>query len=108
MLAPALVAAGLPTEEAKIVQYVNSSSAESNTLLEKLVNINSGTMNPAGVRAVADVLKPEFEKLGFKVRWIPMDEVHRSGHLIAERTGTHGKRVLLIGHMDTVFELSSP
>jgi glutamate carboxypeptidase len=108
MSANAVFAAGLPPEEAKIVQYVNSSTAESNSLLEKLVNINSGTMNPAGVRSVADVLRPEFEKLGFHVRWIPMDEVHRAGHLIAERTGTHGKRVLLIGHMDTVFELSSP
>ena len=94
--------------EAKMVRSVESTEAESNALLEKLVSINSGTFNIAGVRAVGDVLRPEFEKLGFRVRWIPMDEVHRAGHLIAERKGTHGKRVLLIGHMDTVFELSSP
>ncbi len=37
-----------------------------------------------------------------------MDEVHRAGHLICERKGTHGKRVLLIGHKDTVFESDSP
>jgi glutamate carboxypeptidase len=56
------------------------------------------------------VLRPEFESLGFSVRWIPMDEVHRAGHLVAERrAGTpRGRRVLLIGHMDTVFEPSSP
>ena len=96
-----------PVEE-KIVRNVESTAAESNALLEKLVNINSGTFNVAGVRQVGEVLRPEFEKLGFQVRWIPMDAVHRAGHLIAERKGSYGKRVLLIGHMDTVFELSSP
>ena len=98
----------LTSVETKIVQAVDSSSAESNALLEKIVNLNSGTFNPAGVRAVGEVLRPEFEKLGFAVRWLPMDEVHRAGHLIAERKGTHGKRVLMVGHMDTVFELTSP
>lgn len=94
--------------EMKIVQSIDASTAESNALLEKIVNINSGTFNAAGVRAVGEVLRPEFEKLGFKVHWIPQDEVHRAGHLVAERTGTHGKRVMLIGHMDTVFEPASP
>jgi len=102
------MAAGLTDTEQKIVQSIDAGLADSNVLLERLVNINSGTLNPAGVRQVADVLRPEFEKLGFTVRWIPMDEVHRAGHLVAERHGTHGKRVLLIGHMDTVFEPSSP
>jgi glutamate carboxypeptidase len=94
--------------ETKIVQSIEASTAESNALLEKIVNINSGTFNVAGVRAVGEVLKPEFEKLGFKVRWIAQDGVHRAGHMVAERTGTHGKRVMLIGHMDTVFEPTSP
>ncbi len=94
--------------ETKIVQNVETTTAESNAFLEKIVNINSGTFNAAGVRAVGEVLRPEFEKLGFQVHWIPMDEVHRAGHLVAERKGTHGKRVMLIGHMDTVFEPTSP
>ncbi|HUA60198.1 MAG TPA: M20/M25/M40 family metallo-hydrolase [Verrucomicrobiae bacterium] len=101
-------AAELSAAEQKMVQYIDAHAAESNQLLEKLVDINSGTFNVDGVRKVAAVLRPEFEALGFKIRWIPMDDVHRAGHLVAERTGTHGKRVLLIGHMDTVFEPSSP
>jgi glutamate carboxypeptidase len=101
-------AADLPPAEQKMVQFVDAHAAESDLLLEKLVNINSGTFNPPGVIRVAEVLRPEFEALGFKVRWIPMDEVHRAGHLVAERQGSRGKRVLLIGHMDTVFEPSSP
>ncbi len=103
-----LTAAGLSPAEQKIAQAIDSQISESNALLERLVNINSGTLNPAGVRRVADVLRPEFEALGFAVRWIPMDEVHRAGHLVAERHGNRGKRVLLIGHMDTVFEPASP
>src|SRR4051812_2794472 len=99
-----LGAADLTPTEQKIAQAVDANIPETNTLLERLVNINSGSLNPAGVRKVADVLRPEFEALGFQVRWISMDEVHRAGHLVAERQGNRGKRVLLIGHMDTVFE----
>ena len=93
--------------QAKIVDAVSADEQTSVALLEQLVNINSGTLNPAGVRKVAEVLRPQFEALGFTCRWIPMDAVQRAGHLVAERKGTHGKRVLLIGHMDTVFEADS-
>lgn len=101
-------AADLNRDEAAMARAVDLSSGASVELLEKIVNINSGTLNSAGVRQVADLLRPEFEAMWFAVRWVPMDAVGRAGHLIAERQGTHGKRVLLIGHMDTVFELSSP
>ena len=77
-------------------------------LLKQLVDINSGTLNPAGVRMVADVVRPQFESLGFSCRWIPKDGVKRAGHLVCTRQGNQGKRVLLIGHMDTVFEPDSP
>ena len=98
----------LSPEQQKILSLVNGNEAESFVLLEQLVNLNSGTLNTEGVRQVAKVLQPKFEALGFHCRLIPMDEVHRAGHLVCERTGTQGKRVLLIGHMDTVFEPSSP
>jgi glutamate carboxypeptidase len=106
----ALTLAGqsLSTEQKKIVAAVNADADDSLRLLEQIVNINSGTLNAAGVRKVADVLRPRFEALGFSCRFIPMEEVHRAGHLVCERTGSHGKRVLLIGHMDTVFEPGSP
>jgi glutamate carboxypeptidase len=51
--------AALPTAEQKIAQFVDANTGESNLLLEKLVNINSGTFNAAGVRLVAGVLRPE-------------------------------------------------
>src|SRR5580704_10031071 len=101
-------AQSISPEQRKIVDAVNADEQTSVALLEQLVNINSGTLNPAGVRKVADALRPQFEALGFTCRFIPMDAVQRAGHLVAERKGTHGKRVLLIGHMDTVFEADSP
>ena len=75
-----------------------------------MVDINSGTMNHAGVRAVGDVLGAELAALGFTTRWIEMpDSVNRAGHLFAEREGRPGsRRVLLIGHLDTVFEPDHP
>jgi glutamate carboxypeptidase len=100
-----------PTEKA-IVASIDADEQASNALLEKLVSINSGTHNLAGVRAVGSLLTEELKNLSFNVRWIPMDQVERAGVLVAEHpcpeTGKCGKRMLLIGHMDTVFEKSSP
>ncbi len=99
--------------EGAMVKAVDAETPAAIALLEKLVNINSGTMNLAGVVAVKDVVMPQLEELGFKVRWEPMESVDgRAGDLVAEHAcpaGTKkcGKRLLLIGHMDTVFEPSS-
>jgi glutamate carboxypeptidase len=91
--------------EQNIRDYVRQHEAEQIALLEKAVNINSGTLNLAGVRAVGKLLEPEFASLGFEAKWISLpDAVGRAGHLFAEHKGTRGKRLLLIGHLDTVFE----
>ena len=71
------------------------------------MNINSGTQNLAGVREVGSILRAEYDALGFRTRWVDGAAFGRAGHLVAERTGT-GPRVLLIGHLDTVFEPDSP
>ena len=102
----------LTPEEKAIVAYIDANEQASNDLLEKLVNINSGTHNLEGVHAVADIMQSQLSDLGFKVRWIPMVQIQRAGVLVAEHPCPEpekcGKRILLIGHMDTVFEKSSP
>lgn len=104
-----LHAQSLAPGEARIVAGVEANQAEAIALLERIVNINSGTLNPAGVRRVHDVLAPRFEALGFAVRYVEQDAaMNRGGHLVATRAGTQGKRLLLIGHLDTVFEEESP
>ena len=102
-------AAQLSPIEQKIVAEVKAHSEQGLQLLERSVNINSGTMNHEGVREVGKVFREQFDQLGFKTRWIDMPpEVKRAGHLEATREGKQGKRLLLIGHLDTVFEKDSP
>ena len=104
---------GLSPTEVKMVRSVDAHADADLALLKKLVDLNSGTMHLAGVEAVKDSLTPQFESLGFKVRWVPMQsQTGRAGDLIAEHLcpggeGQCGKKLLLIGHMDTVFEPSS-
>jgi glutamate carboxypeptidase len=96
-------------DEERIVRYVEEHTERTIDLLERTVNVNSGTLNLEGNREVARIMEPEFEKLGFEVRWVELPpETGRSGHLIAERRGDRGKRLLLIGHLDTVFEEDHP
>ncbi len=101
-------AADLTTEEKAIVAASRQETDSALALLERVVNINSGTMNHEGVRQVGAIFQKEFDAIGFETRWIPMEEVNRSGHLFGERKGNRGKRLLLIGHLDTVFEKEFP
>src|SRR5258705_7860977 len=92
-------------EEQKLVDYIDAHASQAAALLEKVVNIESLTGNLAGVRQVGAIFKAEFESLGFTARWINMPvEMKRAGHLLAEKKGTKGKRVLLLGHIDTVLK----
>jgi glutamate carboxypeptidase len=104
--APAQTSPLSPVERS-ISRAVDAHNDDARTLLERIVNINSGTMNFAGVRQVGDVLRARFDSLGFATRWVDGAAFHRAGHLVAEHPGP-GPRILLIGHLDTVFEPGSP
>ena len=95
--------------EQRMVETVAKERDRTIGLLEKLVNQNSGSLNLVGVEAVGRMMRAELEPLGFSVRWIPLRETGRAGHLVATHKGDgRGKRLLLIGHLDTVFEPDSP
>ncbi len=94
--------------ENKIVKSIDQHLDASIDLLKKAVNINSGTMNFEGVRAVGELFKAELDQLGFKTELTNGEAYDRGGHLIAKREGKKGPKFLLIGHLDTVFELDSP
>ncbi len=101
--------AELSKAEAAMAATVAAEQERSIALLEKLVNQNSGSLNLAGVEKVGAMMRAELEPLGFEVVWKPMRETARAGHLIAVHEGDPGtKRLLLIAHLDTVFEPDSP
>ncbi len=97
----------LSPEERAMVTFVDANNASAIALLEKSVNINSGTQNFKGVQEVGSLFRAEFDALGFKTTWVDGAPFQRAGHLVAEHAG-QGPRILLIGHLDTVFEPDSP
>lgn len=110
MLASLGAQSPLSRDERAIVDFVDARNDEALALLERVVNINSGTQNLAGVTEVGKIFRAELDALGFKTRWIDGAAFKRAGHLVAEHpaTGASGPKLLLIGHLDTVFEKDSP
>ena len=100
---------GLNKAEKKIQIYVDKHTEEAIGLVEKVVNINSGTLNIDGNKTVGKIFQAELDKLGFNTYWVTYPEtVKRSGHLFAEMRGGKGKKIVMIGHLDTVFEPDHP
>src|SRR3954453_11166602 len=101
--------AKLSPAEQVMIRTVDTEQDRTLGLLERWVNQNSGTMNLSGVEAVGRMLRSELEPLGFNVEWIDMKAAGRAGHIVARHTGKRSaKRLLLIAHLDTVFEPDSP
>lgn len=101
--------AKLSSQEERMVAAVDKGHDRWISVLEAITLQNSGSRNLAGVKKVGDMVTPELEKLGFKVEWVDQSAAKRSGHLIATRIGRPGStKMLLIGHLDTVFEPDAP
>jgi glutamate carboxypeptidase len=107
LAASAAVIAQTPAPERTIVEFVDRFNDDGLKLLERVVNINSGTQNLAGVAEVGQIFRAELDALGFRTTWADGASFKRAGHLIAEHPAS-GPKFLLIGHLDTVFEKDSP
>ncbi len=92
----------LDATEQTIVMQVNKNLDQSLGLLEKAVNINSGTLNFEGVKKVGDLFSKQLDDLGFSTDWVDGSSFNRAGHLVASN-GDSGPKILMIGHLDTVF-----
>lgn len=102
-------AAELEETERRIVAAIDARADEAVEFLQRVVDINSGTLNAVGVRRVGEIYDAAFAAIGFETRLIEQPaELLRGPHFFAEHRGDRGKRVLLIGHLDTVFEADSP
>ena len=111
----------LSKEEQKVMDYIDANMPRAIALLKESVDINSGTLNIEGVKKVGAIFAREFEKANFKTKWVPMpDSLRRAGHLVAsigfnadqnaaaKIKTKKGKKLFLIGHLDTVFEPDMP
>jgi len=106
---PFTTQAQISSIEKKVVDYIDEHLPDALALLKNTTNINSGTLNKEGVKKVGEIYAKELEKAGFKTTWIHLpDSLKRAGHLVATRTGNKGKKIFIIGHLDTVFEPDMP
>ena len=96
----------LDPTEIRIVTQVDAEMNSAKKLLKDVVNINSGTMNFTGVKSVGEIFIEELKSLGFRTKWINGSGFNRAGHLFAKK-GKTGIKLLLIGHLDTVFASDS-
>lgn len=98
----------IPAEK-KIIEFIIKNKQEQLKLLETLVNINSETSNVEGVKKNGELIKSELEAIGFNVNWHDLpSEMHHAGSLVATIKGNSDKKILIIGHLDTVFPIDSP
>ena len=67
---PATAAAAAASVEQRIVASVDAQQEAALALLQRVVDINSGTMNLDGVREVGGIFRGELDGLGFQTRWV--------------------------------------
>lgn len=98
------VAGSLNTDEQRMADWIDAHADDAIALLKETVDIPSGSLSLEGVREVGRVMRRELDAVGLATEWIEMPaELNRAGHLFGKKDGV-GKRFLLIGHLDTVFE----
>jgi len=103
------IAQSLTKTEQQIIKNIEAEMPNTIQLIKESVNINSGTFNTEGVKKVGNLYAKELEALGFTIEWVGLpDSLKRAGHLVAYRKGNKGKKLFLIGHLDTVFEPDMP
>jgi len=103
----------LSEQEKQFVEWVGSKQAAMLKDVETYVNINTGTLNHEGLNQFRDLLDEEFELLGFETELKPGGEKELlscqerklafADHLLARHPGKNPAKVLLNGHLDTVF-----
>ena len=103
----------LSSHERTLVEWVQAHQDPMLRDLEQYVNINTGTLNHEGLNKFRNLLEKEFQSIGFETIVQPGGEMDLltcqdnklafADHLLAKRTGTKVAKVLLNGHMDTVF-----
>lgn len=82
------------------LKFLQEKEREMLALLERLVNIDSGTYCVQGVNECGSIIARELGKLGFKTETVP--EKDFGNHIRAMRPGAGTKQVFISAHLDTV------
>jgi len=103
----------LSDKEKKMLAWVDQHQDKILEELKSHVEINTGTANIAGLNQYRDRLASNLEALGFATKTHSSDDIdvlsckggkiQIADHLVATRTGSANNKVLINGHMDTVF-----
>lgn len=103
----------LSDQEQKLLAWVDQRQDEILNELKTHVEINTGTANIAGLNQYRERLSNDLDALGFKTQTHSSSDIdvlscqggsiQIADHLVAKRSGSKKNRVLINGHMDTVF-----
>jgi glutamate carboxypeptidase len=105
--------------EQELVEWLEGEESGMIALLERITNINTGSLNKAGMAELAEIFSTELRGLGFNVDALPGGliempscpgtnyDIDLADHVLASKPG-NGTRLLLMGHLDTVFRFDSP
>ena len=109
----------ISAEESQFNDWLDDQEEEMLSMLETITNINTGSLNKAGVNELASIFSRELRQLGFSISTAPGDQIDMpscpgsdytvdvADHVLARSPGS-GKKLLLMGHLDTVFPPDSP
>jgi glutamate carboxypeptidase len=90
--------------DAKVWSAAQAAKADELRLLEQVVNVDSGTGDVEGGRKIAAILGARLKAMGFSVQSVKAEAEGLPENTVATLAGTGKGRILLIGHIDTVFE----
>jgi glutamate carboxypeptidase len=98
-----VLAAAAPHPNAKVLAAAKGCEQSGRALLERLVAIDSGTGDVEGVNAVGAIYSTELKALGTDVKSVAPAAPAFGNNVVASLKGTGKGRIVLMAHMDTVF-----
>ena len=109
----------LNSEEQALIFWLDSQEDNMLEMLERITNINSGSLNKAGINELASIFSDELKQLGFTLSSLAGETIEMpscpgsdynidvADHVLASKNGS-GPKLLMMGHLDTVFPPNSP
>ena len=88
----------------RILAAVESCTPGARTLLEQVVAVDSGSGDAEGLAKVGAIFSARLRALGATVRQVPSVPPGVGDNIIATFKGSGAGRILLIAHIDTVFD----